>query len=223
MKLERIAIAVLLVIVAGQAVSSCIDRGRRRAERIASANALAGAAKQEDWFRGQLRVAVRYTYQGQVQLDQTQRERNQMAVLAATFRLEAQELRGQVTAAPTAAGDTVRYVSEFGKLEGDSATGFLVRTDVRVWPVVTASPLQGTAWYAVKLAPVPLKMGFACVGPNGRFYVTAPRYQQVTIDSATVSADVCNPPAPRWQPFQMRLPSLPVAVALIFLGWQLHR
>lgn len=215
MKLERIAIAVLLLLVAGQAMAGCMERRGRRRERLSAANELADRAQQETWYKGQLQVAVRYLHQGQVQLDETQRERDQQAKLAMVFRLEAQELRGKVAAAPAVAGDTARLATEFGDLD---SSGFHVRSITAIWPVRAVGPLQGAAAYHVELAPVALQVGFACVGPNARFYVTAPRSRPIVLERGTVAAHVCNPPPPPYQLLSLRAPSLPWSAVLFGAG-----
>ena len=220
MTLERAAIVALLVVVAGQAAASCVARGHWRTERLAAANTLADRAAQENWLRGQLRVAVRYVHQGQVELHESQRERNQQAKLAASFELEAQELRGRVGTTSVFAGDTVTFYSTFGRLD---STGFLVEAQTRVWPMRPVPPPRSDVFYRVQLAPVPLQVGFACVGPNGRFYVTAPRNRPLQLERGVVAADVCNPPPPRWEPFSLRRPpSLPWMAALVGVGFVLR-
>lgn len=213
MKLERVAIAVLLVIVAGQAIAGCADRRRRRAERIAAANTLADAARQEDWLRGQLRVAVRYVHQGQVQLDATQRERNQQALLATTLRLEARELHGDVAVQPQILGDSLKVRSEWGNLD---TNGVHVAAQLAVSGVapIAGRPIAGTMFFDVTLAPVALQLGFACVGPNARFYATGPRYQPLVLERGVVDPKICNPPPPSYQLLSLRVPSLPWAVIL---------
>lgn len=214
MKLERIAIAVLLVVCAGQAITGCLDRRRDRERTLAAANALADATAQGEWLKGQWRVTFRYLNQAKVELDETQRERDQQAILAATFRLEAKQLRGQVSAAPMLVVDTAQLETEFGDL--DSA-GFHVASIAQIWPVRPIGELHGQAVYRVELAPVPLQVGFACVGANGRFYVTAPRNRPLVLEKGVVDPDVCNPPPPPWNPLSLKAPSLPWA-ALLFGG-----
>ena len=218
MKLGRVAIAVLLVIVAGQSIAGCMERRGRRRERLAAANELADRAQQENWLKGQLRVAVRYVHQGQVQLDESQRERDQQAKLAATFQLEAAELAGKVAAAPVAAGDTASLRSEFGDLD---STGFHVLSQANIWPVRVVGALKGETLYRVELAPVPIKVGFACVGPNARFYVSAPRGRPLTLVGGVADPAICNPPPPAWQPFTLRAPSLPWSIILFGGGFLL--
>lgn len=216
MKLERVAIAVLLVVVASQAIASCVDRRRRREERIAAANQLAASATQEDHVSGQLRIAMRYMYQGQVQLDRTQRERDQQAILAAAFQVEARELSGAAAIQPSFANDVLHIHSEWGSPD---TNGVHVAADAALAGVapIVGQPITGQMYFNVTLAPIPLKLGMACVGPNARFYVTGPRYAALVLERGIVTADVCNRAPPAWQPLSLRLPSLPWA-AILFGG-----
>lgn len=221
MTLERAAIAVLVLVVAGQQLRSCVDARARRAERLAAANQLATSAVQQDWLSGQLRVAARYLVQGQVQLDQTQRDRDQQAVLAVGLRVQVDALRGRVDVAPQLSDSGVRVVSGWGRLP---IHGVHVESDVLVRGVAPIAGQEPAAvvGYRVQLAPVDLRVGLSCEGANARVLVTGPRWSTLTLSPGTISAAVCNPAPPAWRPFTLRAPSLPWAAGLVGLGYILN-
>lgn len=214
MKLKDVAIAGLLVIVAGQAVTSCVERRRRRAERVAAANELADHSRTEYWLRGQLVVAARYLHQGTVQLDQSQRRQRQQAVLAVGLRFERDTLRRALAVQPTVTDSAVRVKSHL------DTNGVHVQTDVviaGVGPIVGMTP-AARVFYDVAIAPIDLQVGVSCEGPNARVLVTGPRWSDLTISNGTMTADVCNPAPPEWQPFTLRAPSVPTAGILFGAG-----
>lgn len=220
--LYRYTIYALLAIVLLQQAFLYMGQRARRAERINAANALAAHSTTERRYVAQLQIATRYIRQGQVALEKALRDRPATPKVAVDARLEARRDTATVSPPLVADGTSVHFTAGFGSLD---TMGYHIENDVTiagVGPILGAEPRVDIN-YDVTLAAALYKVRVSCEGPNARVAIAGPRWRGITIDSTSaVSEDVCNRPAPSWQPFTLRAPSLPWAAALVGLGFVLR-
>jgi len=96
--------------------------------------------------------------------------------------------------------------------------GLHVHAGVRI---VVATTLHAYWSWDIARDPIDLTVDFSCRRDTALVHVTGPTYVTTTIARAQQDSRVCNPP-PRWSPFALKIPSVPIAMGLVLLGWVLH-
>ncbi len=230
MKPRTIAI-VATIIVAFVAVGSALAwaqsmRHQLRNKEVAHANAL--AAKDTAIVKiirtaGDSQVAVtrRLAYQGEVDLRAARAafdaEINDSVETWATsltqLRIRGDSLE-QVIEGLDAEVDTVGTITVVGNLDATDSLGISVEASVEI-PSTLISPL----WrWNVSRVPLPLSVGIQCEGARAVAYVTGPPWASIAMDSVVQDDELCNPLPSGWRPFELKMPSVPVAAGLVVGG-----
>lgn len=221
MKLQSIVIGALAVVVVGQAATRCFEDRARRKEKIAAANALADASRTERFLRGQLQVATRYIHQGPIGRDRDT-PRGTAVKVTVDVALEPDTARGAAPPQPVAfTGNALRFQSSWGNPD---SIGLRITADVTIGPVAPIADTVPLAdvFYTVAWAPARYTFDVSCEGPNARVVVAGPQWRDITIERGKMAEEVCHP-TPSWQPFSLRVPSLPWAAGLVTGGVLLCR
>jgi hypothetical protein len=86
---------------------------------------------------------------------------------------------------------------------------------------VTIRPNLTTRWlWQVRRAPIVLDLALSCRGDLAVANVAGPGFASIAIDSVVQRADVCitPTPVPTYNPFGIRIPSVPVGILLVLAG-----
>jgi len=218
MKTKDWVIVGLLGLALAQGVGNWLRSPALRKEQLAAANARAAADTSRHRVEGQLAIATRLAFQRSVELAAAVREKGKVGQSAVRLRLEGDSLRRELAGRVLPTTDTAAHqVVAVGELDARDTLGIRAAARVTVSDVTPGPrPLALFAW-TLERAPAPLEVSLSCQGRDAVADVTGPRWLPITIDQAVQSPEVCNPP-PRWEPFSVRLPSVPVALVLIGAG-----
>jgi hypothetical protein len=192
------------------------------AAKLAGLNAAAQRDTTTRILLGAFAASRRQVQQLAVALDRRTHERDERGVALTHLTLRFDSLT-QVTRGD-AHSDLAGLLTLTGSLDAWDTAGVRVRATAdavidtaRGHPITTAS----TWTWALERRPFELTVDFSCRRDTALVHVAGPPWAATTVDHAVQRADVCNPP-PRWHPFALKLPSVPVATVLVLLGWVLH-
>jgi len=222
MTLRSMAELVGGVALAATAVGLQLERNAMRAEHLAGLNAAAAADTTQHRLVGQLEVARRQAEQLHVTLDAKTHESNDRGVALANLRVQfdsvARDTSGTVE--PDTVAGLVGLRAE-GMLNAWDSAGVNVHASVNVIGVGAGNPSANWHW-ALQRRPLDLTADFSCRRDTALVHVTGPAWAKVDVVHGVLDPAICNPP-PRWNPLSFQLPSLPVAGALLLVGYVLHR
>jgi len=229
MKRLSIAVSVIACLLAvGTWVWAQSLRSELRDERVAFANQL--AAKDQEITRlavlsdSQVAVTRRLAFQleeGKINLRAARTAYGDMldsvevlGVALAEFQIWGDSLEA-VLVGKDATIDSMGTVRAEGHLDARDSLGLEVGAEVTI-----PRSLEAPTWtWSVAREPLSLSLGLQCEGPMAAAYITGPPWASIAIDSVAQQAGICNPLPPRWQPFELKLPSIPVTGALLVIGY----
>lgn len=194
------------------------------ASKLAGVNAAAARDTTVRILLGAFASSRRQVQQLTVTLDRRTHEDDERGVALTQLALRFDSVRAStVGTAETLATGALRV---HGELDAWDSAGIRVRAAAELALVSRVSGVQpatdGVRWdWKLDRRPLEITVDFSCRRDTALVHVAGPPWARATVDRAVQTPDVCNP-RPRWQPFQVALPSVPVAAAFTLLGWLLH-
>lgn len=225
MKVKILAIVAILAILAGSFMSWRLwaMQNELRNQRIETANARASADSSKLAIKAEgdtaVAVAERLAFQTEVRLREAFRDSvERMAQATARIRIEADSLRRVVEGA-AATEDSVGNLTTTGRLDARDSLGIQVEAKVTIPADRTIKPV----WtWRVWRGPIALELALSCQGDQAVAQLAGPPWLPLAIDSVAQRPELCIPPVRlRWNPFSLRIPSLPWAVGLGIAGYVL--
>lgn len=224
----RWAIGLLLIIAIVQGVGLYLGRRALWQANLAAANARAAHDRTRVRLADQVFVAERLAQQAQVQLAAALRRPGLTGEAHVGLAVGKKVLVDTTPA--TVAIDTAKVpVAEIeSKLDARDSLGVFIKVHTDLFGVVAAGPAP-TPWtrFEVTREPLLLDVNLSCErtehGNDAVVQVSGPRWATLDITEPKVDPEVCNPKPPAWRPFSLKAPSLPVAAALVGLGYLLAK
>ena len=220
-----LAVAVVVALIAGGVVSWQLwaSQNALREQRIETANARAAADTSKLRIRAEgdtaVAVAERLAFQTEVSLREAFRDSvERMALATARVRLEADSLR-RVAEGAAAIVDSAGNLTAAGRLDARDSLGLEVDAEV----VIPADRSLLPVWtWKVWRQTIDLELALSCEGDLAVAQLAGPSWLPLAIDSVAQRPELCIPPVRLgWNPFSMRIPSLPWAVVLVTVGYVL--
>jgi len=223
-KLTKWALGALVLIVVVQGVA--IYRAHRALydANLAAANERAAGDRTRNRLVGQVLVAERLAGQLRVDLEVAHRRPGLVPQVGVGVAIGGKTVID--TSAATVTADTATLVLE-SRLDARDSLGVSVAIHSEVSGLARpAAP--PTAWtrFEVTREPLRLDVSLSCQraahGADAVVQVSGPRWAAIDITRPEVQPEVCNPRPPAWHPFEIKVPSVPVAGGLLLVGWLLH-
>lgn len=102
-------------------------------------------------------------------------------------------------------------------LDARDSTGIFVKAQV----ALTLEPLQAQWQWNLVRDPLNLNVAFICQGRDAAVRVTGPSWADLNVAQAAQDPMFCNPLPKPWNPFSIKPPSVPWALALFIGGFLL--
>lgn len=222
MTLSLKAVAILAAVELGilGAAGWAVYHWRRAAydEHLNALNITARGDSTRHALEGDLAVARRQAEQLTVSLDQQAHDAQEKGVALAQLKVQFVALARQTMGVVTQPTPSVLRV--VGHLDVLDSLGVAVRAQADI--TVTPPPPTAAWTWSVDRAPLLLTIDFSCHRDTALVHVAGPRWSQTDVTKAVQDPSICNP-RPHFGLFAIKLPSVPVAAALVALGWVLHR